>query len=168
MIPPRLLGRNLQQAQTDATRETILDALFERVRSVQFSSQVQGTLQWRTSSRRLRLFDAVPAGEQPAVFQVEHEETYEQPNIGTPPVRTLNVSLFCYAQAPSGGTVGGSLLNYMLAGIESALAADNPSTGLCTLGGQVYQCVIKGRLLKDPGDIDDQAMLIVPLQIMWP
>ena len=168
MRPLRGMFPTLAAAQTGATRETILDALFQRLRGVQFSSQISGTLQWRLIDRRLRLYGEVDKSSQPCCFQVEHEEVYEQPGIGNPPRRTLTVSLFCYAQAPVGGTVGGSLLNYMMEGIESALAPDSPATGLCTLGGQVYQCVIEGRVFKDPGDLDEQAMLIVPIRIMWP
>lgn len=158
----------LAAAQVGASRETILDALLARLTTVQFQHQVGGVLSWNLLSRRLQLFDEVDKSQQPCCFQVEHEETYEQPGIGNPPRRTLRVSLFCYARTPSGGTVGGSLLNYMLEGIESALAPDNPATGLCTLGGQAYQCVIEGQVFKDPGDLDEQAMLIVPIRIMWP
>jgi hypothetical protein len=40
--------------------------------------------------------------------------------------------------------------------------------GRNTLGGTVYNCRIDGKILKDPGDLDGDALLIVPVKLVLP
>lgn len=151
-----------------ASREQIADALLARLKLATLPLSVNGALQFVTADRRLQMYDSVPAGDQPALFQVEHDEQYEQPGRGIPPKRILSISIFCYARAEIGATLGATIVNSMLAAIEAALAPDDPPGTACTLGGLVSWVRIEGRVFKDPGDLDQQALLIVPLRVMWP
>ena len=37
-----------------------------------------------------------------------------------------------------------------------------------TLGGLVHHCFIDGKVFKDPGDLDGQALIIVPITVLAP
>jgi len=109
----------------------------------------------------------VPAASQPALFQAEHGESYGEPAKGLPPKRVLDVELYLYARA-DGGQLGGAILNRLIEAIEAALAPDDLSGNVTTLGGLVTYCRIEGRVLKEPGDLDDQALAMVPIKILIP
>jgi len=40
--------------------------------------------------------------------------------------------------------------------------------GVFSLGGMVDHCWVEGETLKDPGDLDGQGLIIVPLNILLP
>ena len=48
------------------------------------------------------------------------------------------------------------------------LVPDNFSTNSNTLNGLVYWCRIEGKVFKDPGDLDSQTLLIVPIIVEMP
>jgi hypothetical protein len=61
------------------------------------------------------------------------------------------------------------MLDTMMESFERTFnVPDNFSTNSNTLGGLVYWVRIEGKVFKDPGDIDNQAMLIVPLVVEMP
>jgi hypothetical protein len=150
------------------SRESIASALFARVSSATFVSPVAGATAWRTASRRLRLWSDVLPDQQPAMFLVEHDEETSWTGRGQLDKTTSVYSLLCYAPAPAPSAVGGTLVNLMLDGIVASLRPDDSSAGVLTLGRQVLWCRIEGRVFKDPGDIDGQALLIVPIRAVWP
>jgi len=124
-----------------------------------------------SSQRRLKLFSdpSLTADQQPAMFLVAHDEEDVQQGRGIPTRRSVPYSVVCYCRAED-GDVGDTFLNVMLAAIEIALAPvgrDLPDNTL-TLGGLVYKVWIRGKIFRDPGDIDKQAMLIVPVEVMLP
>jgi hypothetical protein len=102
------------------------------------------------------------------MYLVEHEETDQFQGRGLPTKRHLYVSVFCYASTASESIVGGTLLNMMLAGVEDVMAPDNSVSEVLTLGGRAEWCRIEGRIFKDPGDIDGQGLLIIPIAMMLP
>lgn len=149
-------------------REQVCDTIVSRLQQATLPISVEQALHFVTISRRLRVFDDVSSDEQPAAFVVEHDETYEQPSRGLPPKRIMNLSVFCYARAEIGGIVGGTIVNAIVQAIEQALLPDDQQAQVCTLGGLVHWCRIEGRVFKDPGDLDAQAMVIVPVRVMLP
>ena len=156
-----------------ASRETILNALVAQLATTTFTQPI-GYEQLETwavpISRRLKLFNEIPAEQQPCLFQVEHDEDYQQSergnSIGLPRKTILNVSLIVYFRA-SDEYPGGPTINYILEGIERAMAPDSPQN-VYTIGGLVNKCWILGKPFKDPADIDDQGILIVPVKILIP
>lgn len=153
-----------------ATREDVMEAIFVQIQNMVFTLPLGGQVSWITTSRRLKLWADVPAELQPAVFLVEHEEHDEYRNLGLDR-RRLNPRIWCYARTDDPSIVGGTLLNTMLEAFEGQFAQGGVgdfSRNANTLGGLVYFCRLEGRVLKDPGDIDNQALLMVPLVVEMP
>lgn len=144
-----------------ATREAIMEAVYELV---------IGVHDFRTTSRRLKLWTDVPANERPALFQAEHAETYSRQS-ETLGKRGVDVTLFIYTDAHDAKTIGATELNTILDELDAALAptgADLVFAGRQTLGGLVSHCFIDGEVFKDPGDLDGDGLLIVPIKILVP
>lgn len=141
-----------------APRETIQAALFQRL------SAIPG---FATSSRRLKHWADVAPAEQPALFQVQKGETWTRRQ-GLPPARRLSVELFVYVTTAADPTVAPSqVMNPLLDAIEAALAPD-PASLVQTLGGLVDHAWIAGRIESDEGLLGDQAVAIVPIEILVP
>jgi hypothetical protein len=138
--------------------------------NVVFPSAVNGHTTWVSISRRLKMFNDIDPLAQPALFVVQHRETYETRYAGVPPRRVLDLGLWCFA--PSlGDVVGDEYLDSMFEGIEAVLDVADNVTGELTLGNLCHSCTIDRRdnmLIRDPGDIDGQALLIVPIRIVLP
>ena len=120
-------------------------------------------------SRRLKLWSDVPAAMRPACFLHEGgAETYADA-AGTPR-RTLALRLFVYADAHDPGTPGAAALNAVMDALDSALMPNgaDAALGRLTLGGTAWRCSIEGKVLKDPGDLDGDALLVVPIAIVLP
>lgn len=149
------------------SRETIMLALF---------SLVTGVHDFVTTGRRLVMWDKVPKDQKPALFQVEHAETYSRQS-ETLRKRDIRATLFIYTDA-SDKTVDGIIeLNTILDELDAALdpsGADQFSRGRQTLAAQnngvplVQHCFIDGEVIKDPGDLDGAGLLVVPIRILVP
>src|SRR5579862_8994760 len=151
-----------------ADREQVLTALVARLQTMTFAAPINGQTGWDgTVSRRLVLWPEVPPAQQPAAFLIERGEGYAQRGSGLP-VRRLMPQLVCYCRSDGSHTVGDTYLNLIMRALEAALAPDDPSRGVCTLGGLVYWARIDGEPHKNPGDEDNQALLMVPLLIELP
>ena len=119
-----------------------------------------------TSSRRLQLAAQVSA--QPALFVRDTEEQLEYLNIILQR-QTLKAEVWLYAQAGEDLNVtAGTVLNNLLDSIQAALAPDDPTTGRYTIGGLVEWARLEGRVDKEPGDIDGQAMAVAEILITVP
>jgi hypothetical protein len=135
------------------------------------ATSVAAAYPWATGPvRRLKLWSDVPSVNRPAAFLFEGgAETYEWSQ-GAAPKRAIEVKLFAYLDAKDPGAVGSALLNGVMDALDAALApqgADVPR-GRNTLGGTAYLCRIDVKPLKDPGDLDGDALLIVPIRIVLP
>lgn len=147
---------------TPGTREPALAALLARV---------AGAYSWAAPpSRRLKLWSDVPAAMRPACFLHEGgTETYDEAASGVPR-RRVEARLFIYADAHDPASTGATRLNAILDALDAALlpAGADAQLGRCTLGGTAWRCGIEGRVLKDPGDLDGDALLVVPVVIVLP
>lgn len=149
------------------TRQQVMEAILTLLQNATFSTPVGTATTWTTLSRKLRLWGTVAPEEQPAAFLVTHRETDEYTGLGLSR-RRLELGVWCYVRADGDDTIGSEFLDTMLEAIENVLIPDNPSDNTLTLGRLVYWCRIEGRVLKDPGDIDGQAMMIVPIVVEMP
>ena len=141
-----------------APRETIQAALFQRL------AAIPG---FTTSSRRLKHWADVAPAEQPALFQVQKGESWTRKD-GLPPARRLSVELFVYVNTAADPTVAPSqVMNPLIDAIEAALAPD-PGHVTQTLGGLVEHAWIAGRIESDEGLLGDQAVAILPVEILVP
>ena len=149
------------------TRNQVMTAILNLVQGMTFAAPINGATTWNTISDRLRLWGDVPTDQQPAAFLVTHRETDDYRGLGLLR-RRLDLGIWCYCRSDS--DPGGPMLDTMMEAFEGAFIGhiDDPSRNLNTLGGLVYFCHLEGRVFKDPGDIDSQTLLIVPLVVEMP
>jgi hypothetical protein len=152
------------------SREDIYAALYGLVSAAQFPSPIMGYTTWAATAQKY--VEAPSKDQQPFMAQFEGmSERYEyQPQTRLPPKRFLGARIWCWARTESGDPLerGSQYLNYMMQALENALMPDNPGTMSNTLGGLVQYCRIEGIVIRVPGDTDQQALLIVPILMLWP
>lgn len=150
-------------------RELILSTLFALTENVQWGTPTpRGFV---TRSRRVKLFSDVPADQQPALYQAEHDElTSQQSNM--PYKWVLKAEWIVYqATGFDPNAVPATENNLILDALQAALAPPPQDEGYPkrnTLGGLVHHCYIDGTVFKDPGDIDNQGMLVIPILMLVP
>ena len=139
-------------------RETIYAALF---------AQVANAAAFVTAARRLRPWSEVAPSEQPALFMRQKAETAAVKTLGAPTVWTLAVELCVGARASDPYTAPASVLNPLVDAVEAALAP-LPATGLQDLGlpAMVQHAYIAGKIDIDEGVLRDQAVAIIPIEIL--
>jgi hypothetical protein len=121
-------------------------------------------------ARRLKLWSDVPAASRPACFLFEvGQETYSWSETAVPK-RIIEVRLFVYLNAKDPSIAGAALLNGVMEAFDTAfsLRGGDVVLGRNTLAGTVYNCRVEGKVLKDPGDFDGDALLIVPVKLVLP
>ena len=139
------------------TREPIYAALF---------ALVSAAASFVTISRRLRHWSDVGAAEQPALFQIQKSENAEERR-PLPVKWRASVDLYLYAQAPDELTAPATVINPLLDAVEAALAP-SATTGIQDLGlpAMVQHTYISGKIETDEGVLGDQAIAIVPVEIL--
>lgn len=152
-------------------RAPIKSALFTLVSAATFPTAIASHTTWAsTPSRRLKLWNAVDPSLQPALFMVQHRESYLQYGAARLTRRYLDIGLWCYARTDSDTIVGDDILDIFEFALETSLQPDRPE-GELTLGGLAYWCRITredGLYIRDPGDIDGQALLVLPVRVLLP
>lgn len=163
--------------ETRPSREAVFKALFALTAGVQWNiNPVEGDPpEYETFAkrqRRIRLFSDVPSEEQPWLGQAEHAETSQQVT-GMPYKRIWAAQWMVYHQAGLQPNAEPTIRNNLIIdALEAALAPKPQDQGFFdernTLMGLVYHCFIDGEVFKDPGDIDNQAMIVVPIKLLVP
>lgn len=150
-----------------ATREQVIQALQARLETVRFSQPVSGATTWKSVSRKLKLFSDVPPQQRPALFITDHHESSVNRSENTPQLSTMSLNLFIYTNAKA-ATIPAVDLNVILEALDAVLEPTPAENGKQTLGGLVSHCRTEGETLKDPGDIDGDGFLWVPIKIFGP
>jgi hypothetical protein len=140
------------------TREPIYAALW---------ALAAGAAQFTTASRRLRHWSDVGAAEQPALFMSEKGGSAATKALGAPVVWTLRADFFVYAFSSDPYAAPAQILNPLLDALEAALAPSSV-TGIQNLGlpNMVQHAYIAGKLETDEGVLGDQAVAVVPVEIL--
>ena len=145
-----------------STREQAIAALLARITAA---------YPWAAPpARRLKLWSDVPPSMRPACFLFEGgAETYDHPETAKPK-RSLDVRLFIYVDARDPGAIGAAALNTIMDALDAGLtpAGADGALGRNTLNGAAYRCAIQGKPLKDPGDLDGDGLLVVPIRLVLP
>lgn len=157
------------------SREEIFEALFTLTKDVVWNVGTANAPvyeRFRTRTRRIALFSDVNDSAQPWLGQSEHSESFNQLS-RMPYKRTFKAQWVVYhvngKQPNSTPTVrNNQILDALQAAIAPAVTDEGYPDERNTLGGLVYHCFIDGEVFKDPGDIDDQGMLVVPITILGP
>ena len=139
-------------------REPIYAALFGRV---------AGAAKFVTAGRRLRHWSGLTAAEQPALFMRQKTKIAKVATLGAPTVWTLIVDLYVYAHASNPYLAPATILNPLIDAVEATLAP-LAATGLQDLGlpAMVQHAYIAGKIETDEGVLRDQAVAIIPVEIL--
>ncbi|HTQ33571.1 MAG TPA: hypothetical protein VMI30_05340 [Stellaceae bacterium] len=120
-----------------------------------------------TVDRRLRHWsDGAPA-EQPALFVAQKSELASVNTLGAPTVWTLAVDLYVYAHSSDPYLAPATVLNPLIDAVEAALMP-SVATGVQDLGlpAMVQHAYIHGKIETDEGVLGDQAVAMVPVEIL--
>ena len=139
-------------------REPIYAALF---------GLIETAADFAVVDRRLRHWSDVSPAEQPALFMAQKTELANVKTLGAPTVWTLAVDLYLYAHSSDPYLAPATVLNPLVDAVEAALAP-SATTGLQDLGlpASVQHAYINGKIETDEGVLGDQAVAIVPLEIL--
>jgi hypothetical protein len=139
-------------------REPIYAALF---------GLIESAADFAVVDRRLRHWSDVSPAEQPALFMAQKTETAAVKTLGAPIVWTLSVDLYLYAHSSDPYLAPATILNPLLDAVEAALAP-SAATGLQDLGlpAQIQHAYISGKIETDEGVLGDQAVAIIPVEIL--
>lgn len=120
----------------------------------------------KTSSRKIKHWSDVPAKQQPALFMIQGGESPEQVR-GLPPKWRLKAEIYLYVNPGEGKTIIPSqVMNGLLKQVREALAFDNMAVKANTLGGLVSHCWISGEVEVYDGVLGDQAVAIIPIEML--
>ena len=126
-----------------------------------------GASSFASANRRLRHWTDVAPAEQPALFMSEkggHAVTKAQ---ASPITWTLYADFYIYVHSTDPYLAPAMMLNPLLDALEAALAP-SPATGIQNLGlpAMVQHAYIAGKIETDEGVLGDQAIAIVPVEIL--
>jgi hypothetical protein len=140
------------------TREPIYAALFARAATA---------ASFVTAARRLRHWSDLTPAEQPALFMRQKSEVATLATLGAPTVWRLSLELYVYAHASDPYVAPATVLNPLVDAVDAALAPD-AVTGVQDLGlpGSVRHAAIAGKLETTEGVLRDQAVAIIPVEIL--
>lgn len=153
------------------SEEAIFLALADRMSTVRWTQpgDEDDARRFITSSRKVRLFSDVSPAAQPACYQAEWGD--DEAQVSGMPYKTILGANWIIYQHP-GDAVGAIVNNLILDGVRRSLAPLPADVGFQdrrnTLGGLVWHCFISGRIFKDPGDLDGQGMMVVPIKLLIP
>lgn len=138
------------------TRESILSALFALL--------TEGAT-FKTTGRRLILWSQVAA--QPALFLRHVGDDYPRRPTGMPPRAEIACEVWLYSNAGQDpDAVPEQSINDLIDAVEAAIKPDPYPAQ--TLGGLVTHVWIEGTVEIHPGDLDGQAIAVVPIRCLVP
>jgi hypothetical protein len=120
-----------------------------------------------SANRRLRHWADVAPVEQPALFMSEKGGHAVIHALGAPIMWTLYADFYIYVHSSDPYPAPATILNPLLDALERALAP-SPATGIQNLGLplMVKHAYIAGKIETDEGVLGDQAMAIIPIEIL--
>jgi hypothetical protein len=120
-----------------------------------------------SANRRLRHWADVAPAEQPALFMSEKGGEAVVKALGAPIVWTLFADFYIYVHSSDPYAAPQTTLNPLLDALERVLRPD-PATGIQNLAlpNLVRHAYIAGKVETDEGVLGDQAIAIVPVEIL--
>jgi hypothetical protein len=143
-------------------RERYFEALEDFFKSTGFFKLV---------SRKVKMYTECAPSEFPALMIMSPTETYSlDEGIGTPPKTIIDVTCMVYLDGSVDireTSVPMTTLNDLLDTFE-LMIKPNAHTMTLTLGGLVRHVWIEGEILKEPGDVDGEGIIVIPLKMLVP
>lgn len=126
-----------------------------------------GAGSFASANRRLRHWADVAPAEQPALFMNEKGGHAQVKKLGAPIVWTLYADFYIYVHSSDPYAAPATIINPLLDGLERALAPP-AATGIQNLGlpQMVQHAYIAGKIETDEGVLGDQAIAIIPVEIL--
>jgi hypothetical protein len=126
-----------------------------------------GAGSFASANRRLRHWADVAPAEQPALFMSEKGGHAQIKKLGAPIVWTLFAEFYIYVHSSDPYAAPATIINPLLDALERALAP-SAATGIQNLGlpQMVQHAYIAGKIETDEGVLGDQAIAIVPVEIL--
>ncbi|MGA8380853.1 MAG: hypothetical protein WB710_06970 [Stellaceae bacterium] len=126
-----------------------------------------GAGSFASANRRLRHWADVAPAEQPALFMSEKGGHAQVKKLGAPIVWTLFADFYIYVHSSDPYAAPATIINPLLDALERALAP-SAATGLQNLGLplMVQHAYIAGKIETDEGILGDQAIAIIPIEIL--
>lgn len=137
------------------SRETIAVALFSLL------STATGIT---NAVRYVRDSTALNDADLPTMEVISKEEDAQESGLGEPVRWAVNYSVFLFVSTADPGVLAETQVNKLLDSIEAALKP-SPPTGRQTLGGVVYHCRIKGKVVKEPAFTTGIGVAGIPIEI---
>jgi hypothetical protein len=158
------------------SREQVSNALLNLLVTAQFVTLNSGgqAIGFVTSGRRFRPWEEVNGSQQPAIFLTEPKETHTRQELQTPAVRTIMYDAFIFIN--DGANKAASVtaittLNNIADSIDpryGGVLKPEVNSGRQTLGNLVWDCYIEGEIVKVPGDLNGQGVLVIPIKVIIP
>jgi hypothetical protein len=154
-----------------STREQVMQALYALGTAMTWADPANGQpVTFASQGRRLKSFTDINGADFPALFQVEGDEEVQQRS-NLPYKVTLNAAWVIYHHVGMDRSVNGVATNNAIT--DAVFTALAPTGGdvmnqRLTLGGLAYHVWVKNKVFKDPGDVDGQGVVIVPIAILLP
>ena len=145
-------------------REPIYAALFAYFSAL----TVGGAPAFLKATRRLDHWDNALPEESPQLLMQQRREVANYRK-GLPTIWSLDVALFLYVHTGADNDktlIPSQILNPLLDAIEQSLTVDDLSNNTCTLGGLVSHCAISGAVEIFQGNLGDEEVAIVPINIL--
>lgn len=121
---------------------------------------------WQTAGRRLKMWTEVQ--KQPALYLRHMNDEAPARPTGMPAKTTLECEVWIYdSSGKRDGAVPDEALNRLLDFVGQRLKPP-PGQRAQTLGGLVAHAWIEGRTEIHPGDLDGQAIAVVPIKLLAP
>ena len=147
-----------------ATRQQVFTALFNFIKNI----PPPVGQKWVSFSQNLVSWDDVPPAQQPAVFLHRLVQTAKQEHRFGVTKWHWTATIWIYFRSDgyrTTNTYPDQVTDPLLDSIEQLFQTD-PANGQLTLGGLVYHCWIDGTIYSDPGLVDNQAVIVVPISIL--
>jgi hypothetical protein len=138
-------------------REPIYAALFARLAA---------SATFVTAGRRFRHWNEVAPAEQPALFMRQKSETAAVPRLGAPAVWTLGVEVYIYAHAGDPYLSPAAALNPLIDAVEASLMPTGVNIQDLGHPAMVQHAYIAGKVTVDDGNLRDQTVAIIPIEIL--
>lgn len=156
------------------TREVVYQKIADLIATVRWGdpSKPSRFLNDMTECRRVKLFSDVDQTQQPACFQAEHDERVAQ-LANLPYKQVWKCSWIIYQSKGLNPKAVPAVENNLIVDALFLVLAPKPvdpgfGNKRNTLNGLVYSVIVDGEIMKDPGDIDNQGMIVLPISILVP
>lgn len=147
-----------------STRQQVFTSLFNLIKQL----PPPPGQKWASFSQNLVSWDDVPPENQPAVFLHRLTQTAKQTHAFGVTGWHWTATIWIYFRSDSyrtQNTYPDQVTDPVLDSVEQLFQTE-PGDVRLTLGGLVHHCWIDGTIYSDPGLVDNQAVIVIPISIL--